>query len=541
MVPKFYSKALLIVALLILLIGLLGVTRARLPSAQIEKIRVSMDASLESSSQRGRALDALIGKELDVSSVPHTLEQLQKTEHVVSVRRLWMHRCEVNQRAFEDFLVWHENAVAQGTALTIKSPHEPQGWQYASSSTAHRIAGRAQSPASGVSYFEAYAYCRASGGRLPTANEWLAVTSGREGHLYPWGDTFEGREDAWPYRDGALNAAQICGLHGATDTPEDIHDLANGVMEWGAIDYSSELYERHGAKRIIVQGASPSQSKGRAIAALNVTSNELPPDIRSHQVGFRCVYNRQPSRLTPWNAHHSVSALDAGEYLVGSPADARLPRLLSVLSPERLREINLSSREETWAQWHIDVGRCEIRRKHYQLFLRDPLVKLGLFANESEPDNTSYVPAQWKRQLLNPELPVVGINWWSADAFARWVGGRLPSVEEWRVISSGRNLYSYPWGDKYDSHYAMNAQLADASVVACGTFEHDTSTDGVHDMGANVSEWTRSLTADTRGYLMWVKGGSYLLPGEATALNDFQRAVPLDHRNSDIGFRVVFD
>ena len=63
----------------------------------------------------------------------------------------------------------------------------------------------------GVSYYDAYAYCQASGGRLPTRSEWIAIAGGSEGRLYPWGNSFN--SEGWPYLDPRLNAAQRCGLH----------------------------------------------------------------------------------------------------------------------------------------------------------------------------------------------------------------------------------------------------------------------------------------------------------------------------------------
>lgn len=536
-----YPRVILILALLMLFSGLIGVTRLRLPAMQIEKVHVSWDGTVEGESRRGRALDGLIRKELHTLVDNQTMvKRLHQQERVVSISRLWVHRCEVGQKAFKDFVAWYAKQPEDSTKAAIGAPNEPQQWHYASSSSAHRIAGRPQSPASGVSYFDAYAYCQASGGRLPTASEWQVLAGGREGRLYPWGNTFEGRERAWPYRDGALNAAQICGLHPNTDTPEGIHDLANGVLEWSIVEPSPDSTPGANAQTALAHGSLPSKERGRALGALNIIQHELPAHLRSHQVGFRCVYTRQPPRLTPWRTARAVVAIDSGEYLVGLPTDAHLPRLLSVLPAEELRDITLSQ-DNTWAAWHIDVARCETRRRHYRLFLRDPLVMLGLFANEAEPDNVDYVPEDWARQLDALELPVVGVNWWAADAFARWAGGRLPSSAEWKAVAAGVKRHRYPWGNEYNPQHAMNADLQEASIGMCGNFTQDISDGGVLDLAGNVSEWSKSITADAGGYLMWVAGGSYLLPGKSTAKTQFQRAVPLDHRASDIGFRVVFD
>ena len=512
--------------LVLLLAAMAVVTRLRLPATRLDTVELDLKPA-PAVSEQGQRLDQVLLANLSAVQGSDVLVQaLDMPRRQVRLRRFWIDTCEVTQGDFESFLRWRK----QHPGRRISAPNEPRGWQYTTISRGHRIAGRLQSPASGVTYYDAYAYCRAAGGRLPFAEEWQAAAGGRAGRLYPWGDAPSAKP--WPYLEPVLNASQLCGLHPATDTPKGIHDMAGGVEEWSQGETSKPSPMLH--------GAPANSGSARVIYALNALRRGASPQHRSHQAGFRCVYLSRPSPRLPWGSLPRRVAIPAGKYPVGLPEDASLPRFVSVLPPGQLNRVaELLQGGNTLR--HIRIGQCEVSRVHYQLFLRDPLVRVGLFANDNEPADISYLPLHWEKQRQQLELPVSGVNWWAADAFARWAGGRLPDAYEWFAASSGSDGRKYPWGDVFNPKYILSADRPDAAPVACGAVPGDRSAEGVLDLGGNLSEWTRSLTVAGGGYSALARGGSYLLPGLDTGQSTFSRPLPLDHRASDVGFRVVFD
>ena len=133
------------------------------------------------------------------------------------------------------------------------------------------------------------------------------------------------------------------------------------------------------------------------------------------------------------------------------------------------------------------------------------------------------------------------MDWWAADAFARWAGGRLPRVEEWQLLAAGPEANPYPWGDDYQAGDAATGDQPHPGPHPCGATARDRNAGGVRDLAGNVSEWTLSVTAERGGYAAWVQGGNWLLPGKTTARSVFGRPVPLNHRSETIGFRVVYE
>jgi formylglycine-generating enzyme required for sulfatase activity len=98
-------------------------------------------------------------------------------------------------------------------------------------------------------------------------------------------------------------------------------------------------------------------------------------------------------------------------------------------------------------------------------------------------------PARWTDPKWNtPRQPVVGVSWYEAEAFCRYVDNRLPTEAEWEKAARGEDERMYPWGNEWDPTRA-NGPPKGAQTIPVGSYPMGISPFGVHDLAGNVWEW----------------------------------------------------
>jgi ergothioneine biosynthesis protein EgtB len=110
---------------------------------------------------------------------------------------------------------------------------------------------------------------------------------------------------------------------------------------------------------------------------------------------------------------------------------------------------------------------------------------------------------EWKKKdfrglnKIDPEEPVVNLSYYEADAYARWMGKRLPTEAEWEKAASWNEELSrktlYPWGDHMPT--PKHANLYESyiwSPTKIGSYPAGKSFYGCHQMIGDVWEWTSS-------------------------------------------------
>jgi formylglycine-generating enzyme required for sulfatase activity len=225
-----------------------------------------------------------------------TQSDAQPQHKVCITHAFWIDRYEVTNDVYQQFVSAGGYQQAQFWSN--------DGWQWLQK---NRITGpkpyagftQGTLPRVGISWYEAEAYARWQGGRLPTEAEWEYVARGPDAHLYPWGDTYEVSKANIDERDEPngmfLGHTVVVNSFPKGTSWIDVYQLAGNAAEWVRDFYDSKYYQsltlndpqgaQNGKSRVVRGGSWQNKpvsvsSAYRAFAA---------PESRENYIGFRVL------------------------------------------------------------------------------------------------------------------------------------------------------------------------------------------------------------------------------------------------------------
>jgi formylglycine-generating enzyme required for sulfatase activity len=168
-------------------------------------------------------------------------------------------------------------------------------------------------------------------------------------------------------------------------------------------------------------------------------------------------------------------------------------------------------------------------------------------------------PFYWDdHERANPIFPVVGVCWFEAEAYAKWLDAqlqenvlpagkmtrpkdkdyrlRLVTEEEWERAGRGVDGREYPWEGKFDFGKANVGEELGKGIgtTAVCTYPLGQSPVGAWDMSGNVWEWTATSLEKYRV----LRGGSWLYNARDARCASRSRDVPVIFY-FNVGLRMV--
>ncbi len=113
-------------------------------------------------------------------------------------------------------------------------------------------------------------------------------------------------------------------------------------------------------------------------------------------------------------------------------------------------------------------------------------------------------PLYWSEAPWLEDHPVCGVSYYEAEAYARFVGKRLPTELEWERAAcwtlTGEHIGLYPWGNTWPEQASGNFGGTLTMTSPVGIFPRGASPLGCQDMLGNVWEWTASWFGQYPGF-----------------------------------------
>ncbi|MCG3199463.1 MAG: Hercynine oxygenase [bacterium] len=431
-------------------------------------------------------------------------------------------------------------------------------------------------PVVGVSYWEAEAYCRFVGGRLPTEAEWeKAAVWGPDftaPRTFPWGES-----STLPLPCNGYEASEGHSSIASVDLPRysgdqsayGVRGLGGNVQEWVADMWDPEFYLQGPA--LVETWLNPFNFQARRFDHVDAVGGQPPiafcirgahwgmgtnilapfrsatrfnvnEFFRNQVLGFRVAWDVRakapPPPVTRQGEPGEAVFIPGGEYLVGHttgmPVDTGASPAESPQHPVCLDPFWIGKFEVTWGEykrfmelggygdptgprpsWWTEEGwRYRLHPNSENGGPGIPVerpVLLGLSRPKLGTEQFVLWKGPWAENgaWSSPpdDHPAMSISWFEAEAYCRFVGGRLPKEVEWEVAATWNpetnRPMQYPWGNLFTfptedvfGNSGDDPKYRGVQTCPVGMYPEGRSPFGCFDMAGNVFEWTEDWFSD---------------------------------------------
>jgi formylglycine-generating enzyme len=197
---------------------------------------------------------------------------------------------EVTNAKYSEFVKATRHPPALDDSCTTDACWEGNLWKENSFPSVIR-----NQPVTQVSWYDAEAYCKWRGKRLPTEAEWEKAARGPSGSLFPWGNAYPKGRATFKKKWKGIYTMTNVGTYPTGVSVYGVHDMAGNVWEW-VDDWYSRTYYTHGTKdnpHGYEDGEFKTLRGGSWVNYANTLRSAFRrwsrPDVKFNDSGFRCA------------------------------------------------------------------------------------------------------------------------------------------------------------------------------------------------------------------------------------------------------------
>ncbi|WP_062218163.1 SUMF1/EgtB/PvdO family nonheme iron enzyme [Streptomyces sp. NBRC 109706] len=247
---------------------------------------------------------------------PFQMDDTDNPLRAVDIPAFRIDRVTVTNRRYAEFL------QDVGTSGEFAHPDEPLDKDYTPAHWREARFSDPDQPVVGVDWYDAYAFARWAGGRLPSEDQWEKAARGTDGRVYPWGNDWDPDRANGVHRAYGTSPENLAELEAllvrtSMEWPADpvlpADSLPAGASPYGALHMAGNVWELTRSNFFTREDMSPFFRGRRSAEFMNrpeafhvlkggtwtspavcMTTFYRGRDLltdRHNEVGFRCVYD----------------------------------------------------------------------------------------------------------------------------------------------------------------------------------------------------------------------------------------------------------